>query len=467
MARQRRSELTAGVFVLLALGVTAGVVLWLGAADLFKPERQRALFFVKESAGSLGLQVGNEVHINDRPIGELVAIRYDAGRAGSWYEVQVEQAGVEIHSDAEAVVAAGLVGEARLVIVSRGSPGEPLADEDHPAGIRGGLDAAMRDFSVAAGDIRAITSTVRAALAGPTDSLVLQKVVKIVEHMEEVSATAAEIAKNLLGETDRENGESMLARLRHSVQDINAITANIRRETQVDQADTILGKADRTMTNVASLTGTVRREMDAGVAGSVMAKVHETMDGAAAATGDAKAITADARPKISKLLSSAESAVAKIEGYTRKEIPDIFAELRQANTQVLTIANDLADVSSAARKIVVLNRENVDHIIENMTQVSESLKASAREIRRSPWRLLRKPKPGESQSHDILAAASAFSAGASSLDRALTKLKGLDPKTVSPDDPELKRIREHLDDTFRKFKKVEDALWEQISAESG
>jgi hypothetical protein len=221
------------------------------------------------------------------------------------------------------------------------------------------------------------------------------------------------------------------------------------------------------MTNVASLTGTVRREMDAGVAGSVMAKVHETMDSAAAATGDAKAITADARPKISKLLSSAESAVAKIEGYTRKEIPDIFAELRQANTQVLTIANDLADVSSAARKIVVLNRENVDHIIENMTQVSESLKASAREIRRSPWRLLRKPKPGESQSHDILAAASAFSAGASSLDRALTKLKGLDPKTVSPDDPELKRIREHLDDTFRKFKKVEDALWEQISAESG
>jgi hypothetical protein len=110
----------------------------------------------------------------------------------------------------------------------------------------------------------------------------------------------------------------------------------------------------------------------------------------------------------------------------------------------------------------VLNRENIDHMIENMARVSESLKATAAEIRRSPWRLLRRPPKEEIESYDILTAASAFSQGAASLDRAVTKLQQLEGEGVAADDPQIEAIRSHLKETFAKFKAVEDALWEQM-----
>ncbi len=458
MPRHRRSELAAGLFVIGALAVATGVVLWLGLADVFRPTRQRAFFYVDERSGSVGLTVGNPVQITDTPIGKVVDIRYQPQHRRSLYEVQIEREGIAIRSDAAAVVTAGLVGEARLVITSVGSPDSPLADADHPAPIAGGLDGAMRDLALAVRDVREIAQAVRVALGGTADLETLQRILRIVTNIEDATGTAARIARNLLPETEPGNAESMLAGVRQSVADINTVTANIRRETQADQPDTILGKARTLMTKGASLAEKIDREVDAEAEGSAMAKVHAAVD-------SAQAIAADAKPKISALLTSARDAAERLDSFSRKDVAEVFAQLRQANTKVLAIANDLSDVSDAARKIVVLNRENIDRMIDNMAQVSESLKSTANEVRRSPWRLFRQPKPGEMRSYDVLTAAAAFSEGAASLDRAVTKLKSLHPDVVAPDDKQIQQIREHLDDTFRKFKKIEEALWKEISTD--
>ncbi len=68
--------------------------------------------------------------------------------------------------------------------------------------------------------------------------------------------------------------------------------------------------------------------------------------------------------------------------------------MRQFNTEILKVSKDFSAVSEAARKVVVLNRDNLDQIIENLVQVSVELMATSADVRRSPWKMFYKPKPG-------------------------------------------------------------------------
>ena len=68
-------------------------------------------------------------------------------------------------------------------------------------------------------------------------------------------------------------------------------------------------------------------------------------------------------------------------------------------------------------------------------------------------------------SQNVHDAARAFSNGASQLDQALAKLKGLaasHPKGVPANDPQLKKIAEQIKETFEKFTDAEKALWKEL-----
>ena len=113
----------------------------------------------------------------------------------------------------------------------------------------------------------------------------------------------------------------------------------------------------------------------------------------------------------------------------------------------------------------MVHRDNIDEMIDNMRIVSENLKATSKEIRRNPWRLLYKPKPGELREQTIRDATVAFVSGAAELDQALAKLNGLaraHPEGIDRKDPKFQEIRKHVLESFKKFKKVEDALWREI-----
>ena len=64
MPRKKHSELIAGLFVIAALAVLLGVVIWLGPG-LLRTTQQTAVFYVDEGSGSLGLEVGGFAQIND------------------------------------------------------------------------------------------------------------------------------------------------------------------------------------------------------------------------------------------------------------------------------------------------------------------------------------------------------------------------------------------------------------------
>jgi len=404
MPKGKRSELAAGLFVIIALGATLGVVTWLGAANIFTPARGRAFFYVNEKDGSTGLKVGNVVQITDMDIGRIAGIRHVPADHRTLYEIEISTAGLEIHSDALGRVAAGLVGDSRLIIVSRGSDDKPLADENNPAPITGGLDSAIAQMSES---IDQLNKFIASEFDRKKPAGLLAKIHTIADNISATTDTLAKIAANLKPETEPENKKSMILQVRETVSNVRDTSA------------------------------------------------------------DLKAMTGDAKPKVGKMLTSASNTVERLEKYSKEDIAQIFATLRKANDKILAIANDFAAVSDTTKKIIVLNRDNIDTMIDNMTQVSATLKATAEEIRANPWRLIRKPTKEELHTYGILTAATAFSQGASSLDQAINKLKNLDPKMFKTDDPQIQQIRAHLDQSFKNFKEVEDALWREMQAPPG
>jgi ABC-type transporter Mla subunit MlaD len=226
--------------------------------------------------------------------------------------------------------------------------------------------------------------------------------------------------------------------------------------------------------NLKGISEIVRRELAADVAGSLLAKIHAVSDSLKSAAGDVAKITGNLRPemdpansdsilaKFKQTATSVAKTAERIEGYSKTEVAEILAKLRDVNTEVLKIASDFSEVSHTARELVTLNRENIDEIIDNMTQVSVSLKSASKEIRRSPWRLLYKPKPDEMHSQNVYDAARAFSDGAEQLDQAIARLKALPPEAASSD-PQVQRIHKQLQQTFSDFAAAEQALWRELA----
>ena len=379
MAKSEHNELKAGIFTLIALGAGVAVLVWLGVTDFLLPARSRAFFYVKESDGSTGLSEGALLLLNDCEIGKIVEIRAQPDEQRRLYVARIDERGVEIRADGRARVASGMLGAKGLVITDRGSADAPLADEEHPVEIGGGLDRAMDD------------------LAETTDKL----------------NRAATKVESVIG-----------------------------RELDKDHATAVLGKIHAVLDNIV---------LTSAKAVTVATNVEE--------------MSADAKPKVDKALTSVVNMTASMEKYTSNDIPAILADLRKTNTELVTIVGNIRVLTAKAKDVIVLNSDHIDEMILNFKMMSANLNAAAKEIRRNPWRLLDKPSARQTRSQDIYDASRAFSEGAAQLDDALTRLMALQkarPQGVVAGDPQLAKILEHLKNSFEKFRTVEDTLWKEL-----
>ncbi|MDY7011579.1 MAG: hypothetical protein SVV80_12640 [Planctomycetota bacterium] len=399
MAKRQHNEFAAGMFVLIALAAGIAVLIWLGAAEVLSPAKGLAGFYVDESSGDVGLEKGSLVIIAGKEMGKVIKTTYHPEKSRTIYLAKLEHADVKVYSDGKAHVAVGLVGAGRLVITSRGTPKAGIADEDNPVKIAGGMDQTMGDIATAAESLKNVAAAVEKQLSTEQAGTLLVKIHAILDDLKTTSARVVQIA------------------------------ANIAKEVEIANKSSILAKA------------------------------HQTMD-------DINQISDDAKPKVEKALTSVVNIAEKMEKYTDEDIAKLLADLRKSTTKLVEIFADFKTVSSTARDIVILNRENLDEMIANMKSVSLNLNAAAKEIRRNPWRLLDKPSEKDKRDQNIYDAARAFAEGAEQLDDALVRLKALRqarPAGVQSDDPELLKIRKHLQDTFEKFRTAEDSLWKEVA----
>ncbi len=259
--------------------------------------------------------------------------------------------------------------------------------------------------------------------------------------------------------------DQAMASIADTAENIKAISISLRRELDTAQEGAIIARVHEIADNlkkasvdIVAITGNVRGQTDLANAASMFSKLAHSLD-------DVKAITSDSKPKIDRFLTSAADAAQTIEAYAKKDVADILARLRQSTDQIFKMASDLSEVSQQAKSIVVMNRENVEIMIDNMTQVSSNLKAMAKEVRRSPWRLLYQPTDKETRQQDIYEATRSFAEGASQLDMTVAKLDGLikaNPEGIPGDSKMLKDVLKDLKDTFTRFTKAEQALWNEL-----
>jgi ABC-type transporter Mla subunit MlaD len=449
MPRKRYSELTAGLFVLAGLTVGAGVVLWLGAADMFRTRGQEVVFRVNQATGSVGVLEGTLVTLGDAEIGRVLRVEARPAESACLYYAQLERTDIAIRSDADAVVVSPPIGQAKIVLLYAGVS-DQLADAGHPVALYGGLDQVMTRINVMAENFEKASQRIRQEFEPNQAGGLLAGICGVVKKIDGAADALGRIVANVEGETAAADANSLVGRLHRSAGDINAATASLAHQMDPNAGVTIAARLGRALTSVDA-------QLDPNVNDSLMRKVR-------AAADDLAGMLAETRPKVKETMTSVSGAARNIEAYTKKDLGEILASLREANTRILKIVGDFSTVSEQAKQIVATNRDNIDETLDNLAFVSINLKAASEEIRRNPWRLLYNPDRKELRSQNLYAAVRSFSDGAAQLDQAIAKLRGL--KEVQSDDPEYAKARQailkSLTETFDKFHKAEDGLWKEL-----
>ncbi len=250
-----------------------------------------------------------------------------------------------------------------------------------------------------------------------------------------------------------------------AIKDFKVVAEQLKNEMDRAASDALLAKIHviidylvNASQSVMHIGQNVEVETDPSQGNSLVTKLHASLD-------DINEMTADTKPKLKKTMSSVVEVTDKIRGYTNNELAAIFLNIRSASTEIYKIAQDFAVVSEEVKGIMLVNRERIDEIIDNISIVSANLKAASKDIRRNPWRLLYQPDEEELQSQNIYDAARAFSNGAEQLDQAILKLGGLAkiyPEGIPAADKQLIKIRQQLIDSFSRFNEAEQSLWEEL-----
>ena len=449
MPRKRYSELTAGLFVLAGLAVGAGVVLWLGAGDMFRTRGQVVVFRVKQAAGSVGVLKGAPITLGDAEIGRVDLVEARPAQSDCLYHARLDRTDIAIRSDADAVVVSPPIGQAKIVMLYAGVS-DQLADAGHPVPLHGGLDQVMTRINAMADNMEKTTRMIQHQLEPNQAGSLMAGINGVVRKIDSAAGALGRIVANVEGQMLASDANSLVGKLHRSAGDINAATAGLARQMDPNAGVTIAAKLGRALTSVES-------QLDPNVNDSLMRKVR-------AATDDLAGMLAETRPKVKEAVASVTGAASNIEAYTKKDLGEILASLREVNTKILKIVGDFSTVSEQAKQILATNRDNIDETLDNLATVSINLKAASEEIRRNPWRLLHSPDQKELRSQNLYAAVRSFSDGAAQLDQAIAKLRGL--KEVQSDTPEYAKARQEilksLTETFDKFHKAEDGLWKEL-----
>jgi ABC-type transporter Mla subunit MlaD len=424
MARKQHSELTAGIFTIIAMVLLVGVVFWLGAADVFKPAAQEAWFYVDLDKGGQGLKTGAQVKITDVEIGAISDVQLDLKARKTFYVVKLFDARTKIHSDAVANVNAALVGGgAILQILDCGTSGKSPG-RDNPVKIQpGSIDKVLSQFDTLGQQVGDLLETVSGEMTKDNEGSAMHKVHTMMDVLEGALT-------NIRKELDAGNKVAMIAKLHQTIETLRDMAADTRPQVK------------SVLTGINTMIASAKPKMD------------KVLDGAGKLVNNAD-----------KVVTSAGELVDEFKRLTKEDIAKIIAQLHKVSENVLVVATNFAKISDGAADIVAVNRENIDEIVDNMGQVAANLKSASKDIRRNPWRLLYRPDKAEMHSLNVHDAARSFSNGAAQLDQALTKLKALaasHPEGLPANSPQLKKIAEQIQKTFEKFTDAEKALWKEL-----
>lgn len=420
MVRKQRSELITGLFVLGAIIAGVAVLVWLGSVGQFAPRGHEVVFSWPFENGATGVEVGSVVRLGGKEIGRITQITADVENHRTLYWSVLKDNDYPIHQDAVAQASEPFIGTGGLVLTSPGSKNTPLADAKTPIPLCLGVSPLVQQASAKMGFEDKQRQEFQQAMA---------EIASAAKHINTVSAA-------LEAELTPANNQGLLAQIK-----------------------LIVGQVNKAADSILAVAASLQNETDRAKADSLLAKVLASADSLKTFSADLSAMLQHVRPDI-------EQTTAAISEYTRRDVGQLMADFKKVNTELLAVMGDFHAVSSAAREMVVLNKDNIQSAIDDLKSMGENLSAASKEIRRNPWRLMQKPTEKDIRTQNIYDSIRAYSEAAGQMEDALAKLNALrqtKPEGLAADDPDLLKMRGYLEDSFKKLRNVEEAMWKELS----
>ena len=227
-----------------------------------------------------------------------------------------------------------------------------------------------------------------------------------------------------------------------------------------------LPKVNTTADNASGLLADARGDLK-----PALERYHGAMTRLTEALTHLRDILGDGKGDIRTTIANLKDSTGTIKETLPPVMNKLDTALAKVNTSLDTVQVALRDVNETAanakhlsgdvRSIITRNRSRIDELAQSAKEAGDNLKFATAEIRRSPWRLLYKPRPGEVANLNLFDAARDFAAGANDMSDAATALRDAlkDPKA----DPKMiQQLVDQLDKSFGNFRHVESALWDRV-----
>ncbi|NQU76697.1 MAG: hypothetical protein HQ546_10330 [Planctomycetes bacterium] len=421
MARKKANELAAGLFVIACGTAIVAVIVWLGGMRF---GGQYVYVTAPLESGDISIAEGSLVKLGPVEVGKVDRVKGGDDWKDLIFRVRLSRP-VDIRSDA--VIESTpptLGGLGSLIVLHRGSGEAPQADDNHPVRLRIGPNPIVRDLQRQIG-------------YGKDEQTAFQAVL----------ASLASIVTSLDRELSADDETNIMSNVRAAIVQLRQTAAIINQQVEK-----------------------LNCELDARKPASLLAKTHDSLDNVRKATGEMSALMVNVRPQIERAASRTASAAERIDEYAQADLAELLKSARAGADQLLDTLGDLREVSSTAKDIVTLNRDNIDETISNLTQVSVNLKAASRDIRRHPWKLLGESKTKDIRSENIQNAAESFAEAARQLDDAIGRMKGISSRTaqaagkpITAAKAQIEQLSQKIGDSYENFTRAERALWNELA----
>lgn len=397
-----RNALKAGIFIVAAVVLAIGVIVGIQGLEKFtRPTVMRSVQFeLRDDLG--GLRVGDDVRVGGFKVGVVrqIELMSDPNRPAQEPKIVVMfsmPSQYLVRRDAKIAIQGTVTGTSWLNFESLGSGGELPVDEPL-AGRPGMMTQVLASLQEVVPQVQAVVAEVRT------------RTVPLVNDTLSRYGQAADHAGGLL--TDFRQ----------------------RLPGMIEKYDTVADRTAEMMVQVRDLIGDTKGDFR-----GTMANLHT-------ATGDFK-------DKLPSLLDQADAVLGRM---TR-----LVEEISRTMVDVQKTVTHTRDLTESARNIIVGNRGKFDGMIAALKTTADNLKGASAEIRRSPWRLLYKPGPGEMANLNLFDSARQFADGAGALNDAAVSLRdALNNPDISKED--IRKLMNQVDQSFSHFQEVEQKLWKSV-----
>ncbi|MCC6579827.1 MAG: hypothetical protein IT440_05250 [Phycisphaeraceae bacterium] len=455
MMKLQRDNFKAGLFVLFGILLALVVVYILADLDHLTQKRQVVRVFYLLSDGVRGLKPGAAVTLGDQPVGVVDDIQSYAdsqspGQVRGLVVVCQIPDHVTLHWDALIELVAPPLGSGtRLNIRSvGGQSGSPryTPGDAMPANIVPGW-----------------------AMVGATDSAKLTDEQKLARYPGPRDAIPGALAASSLVQDLTQNiGIKELQR-----KQIQSIIAHVEHMSAVldEQVPVMMEKSNRLIAKVDGAIDKVHESLASTkeILSAVQAKVEPWSANLDAALDNTRAITAQTRSFLDQQMPSLEKTVANVQD-TTANLKETSATIRHTTMQQVQDAmataqaalESLKTTSVRLKEFVTAERPVLDRAVANAQIMSDQLKLAAIEIRRSPWRLLHAPQPGEMETDNLYDAARSFALAAGALDSASRSIESMMADKPA-DAAEVRQMLDHLKALFGRFQQAENTFWNELN----